>query len=172
VPQPLAVPRWSGTVIEPHVRRALARLGAEPDEAAAPAALAARLARARLPDAALAAVRGLRESVGQHLDALAAVPDVVERSVVDGARAQLGHRVDRLERRLVAAEKRRDAAVARDVATVSAALRPKGAPQERVLNAVPMLARHGPALLDAMLAAARTHAEAVVARGADAFPGG
>jgi hypothetical protein len=40
-----------------------------------------------------------------------------------------------------------------------------------VLNAIPLLARYGPALVDAMLAAARPHAAAIVARGAGAFTG-
>jgi uncharacterized protein YllA (UPF0747 family) len=172
VPQPLAVPRWSGTVVEPHVRRALARLGAAPGDLADADALAARLARARMPAAALDAVARLRAAVDEHLAALAAVPDVAEPRVVDGTRAQLAHRLDRLERRLVAAEKRRADGVARDLATAAAALRPRGAPQERVLNAIPLLARHGPALLDAMLAGARAHAEAIVARGAAAFAAG
>jgi uncharacterized protein YllA (UPF0747 family) len=169
VPQPLAVPRWSGTVVEPHVRRALARLGATVDELADADALAARLARARLPEAATRAVADLRASIDAHLDTIAATPNVLSAPAVAGARAQLTHRVDRLERRLVAAEKRRADDVARDVATASCALRPRGARQERVLNAVPLLARNGPAVIDAMLAAARPHAAAIVARGAAAF---
>jgi uncharacterized protein YllA (UPF0747 family) len=171
VPQPLAIPRWSGTVIEPRVRRALGRLGAAPEELSDAEALEGRLARARLPGAALRAVDELRAAFNAHLDALAAVPDALAASVVDGTRAQLAHRVDRLERRLVAAEKRRASDVARDLALARAALRPRGSRQERVLNAIPLLARYGPALVDGMLAAARPHAAAIVARGAGAFTG-
>jgi hypothetical protein len=151
------------------VRRALARLEATVDDLADADALEGRLARSRLPAAATAAVAGLRAAVAGRLDDLAAVPHALDARVVDGARAQLAHRIDRLERRLVAAEKRRADAVARDLATARAALRPRGARQERVLNAVPLLARHGPAMTDAMLAAAREHAAAIVARGAGAF---
>jgi len=169
VPHPIAVPRWSGTIIEPHVRRALARLGAEPDDVADADALAARLARARLPAEASAAVASRRRAVDEQLAALAEVRGVIDPPVIAGARAQITHRIDRLERRLVAAEKRRADDVARDLTTVTAALYPRGVRQERVLNAVPLLARHGPALTEAMLTAARMHAEAVVARGIGAF---
>lgn len=165
VAQPLAVARWSGTVIEPHVRRTLARLGVEPNELADVDALAGRMARERLPAAARDAVSALRAAIDAHLGALAEAEGAVERPVVDGARAQLAHRVDRLERRLLAAEKRRADAVARDLATAASALFPHGARQERMLNAVPLLARHGPALIDAMLAAARVHAERLIVHG-------
>jgi bacillithiol biosynthesis cysteine-adding enzyme BshC len=165
VAQPLAVPRWSGTVIEPHVRRALDRLGAAPDELADGDALAARLARARLPTAVHDALAGLRDAVDSRIAALASAVPGGSRRVLEGARGQLAHRVNRLERRLLAAEKQRDAAVRRDLATASTALYPRGARQERVLNVVPLLARHGPALLDAVLAAARVHAERLVSHG-------
>jgi uncharacterized protein YllA (UPF0747 family) len=74
-------------------------------------------------------------------------------------------RLDRLERRWVAALKRADEAVARDFATARAALYPLGTRQERALNPVPLLARHGPALWEAMLAQARLHAASLVERG-------
>jgi hypothetical protein len=48
---------------------------------------------------------------------------------------------------------------------VRGALRPFGLPQERALNLLPILARHGLEVLDDMLAAARTHADTLV-RGA------
>jgi putative peptidoglycan lipid II flippase len=72
VAQPLALPRWSGTVVEPHVRRVLTRLGARADELSDVDALAARLARARLPPAAREAVGALRASIDEHLGLLAA----------------------------------------------------------------------------------------------------
>ncbi len=169
VSQPLAVPRWSGTIVEPQVRRALARLDADVHDLADAHALEARLARARTPASAREALAALRDALDGPLDALAAVPGALAPRAVEGARAQLRHKVDRLERRVVAAAKRADAQAARDLEAVRAALRPNGAPQERVLNAVPLLARHGPALVEAMLAAARAHAERVVARGTAGF---
>lgn len=170
VAQPLAVPRWSGTVVEPWVRRAMRRLGAEVDQVADPDALAARLARGRLGTPFDQALAALRRAVDDGVAGLAAAAPSAGRRVVDGARGQLVHRIDRLERRLVAAEKRRDAATARDLAAVTAALHPLGSRQERVLNPVPLLARYGPALVDAMLGEARRHAEGLVARGVGRHP--
>jgi len=86
----------------------------------------------------------------------------LERAVQGAAGAML-HRAERLERRFLAAVKRRETALMTDVATLRAALRPRGARQERVLSPVPILARHGMALLDDMLVAAGPHAERIVA---------
>jgi hypothetical protein len=85
----------------------------------------------------------------------------ISAAVVGGAQS-LQHRLDRLERRFVAAIKRRETLQMRDVATLRAALRPGGIRQERVLNAIPMLARHGCSLLTEMVKAARPHAASLV----------
>ena len=49
-----------------------------------------------------------------------------------------------------------------DVATARAALYPDGKRQERALNFLPLLARHGPALLERMRERAMEHARALV----------
>ena len=165
---PLAVPRWSGTVVEPHVRRALDRLGIAPKDLEVPNAAEGRLARERMPGDVRLALDGLRADVDGRVDALrraSAERALVRDAVLDGARNTLYGRIDRLERRLVAALKREDEAVARDFAVARASLYPLGKRQERALNPVPLLARHGPALWEAMLAQARTHAESLVERG-------
>lgn len=56
----------------------------------------------------------------------------------------------------------------RQVSTARGALYPLGIRQERALNAVPFLARHGSAFVDGMVSAARGHALALV--GADGAP--
>ena len=53
----------------------------------------------------------------------------------------------------------------RDVGTVRGALYPLGTRQERALNVLPSLARHGTALWEGMLEQARRHAESLVAGG-------
>lgn len=168
-PLPLAVPRWSGTVVESHVQRILARLEITEAELTDPHAVESRLVRARFSTTSRAALESLRASVRTSLAALRAehaLPD----AAVDGAANQLGHRVDRLERRLLAATKRREMQLMRDVATARAALAPLGGRQERVLNMLPLLARHGPALIDAMRQAARAHVALVVAGTYDTVP--
>jgi uncharacterized protein YllA (UPF0747 family) len=67
---------------------------------------------------------------------------------LEGLRRSLSHRLDRAERRFLAALKRREADLMRDIATAVAALYPEGVRQERMLNFVPFLARYGQPLLD------------------------
>jgi bacillithiol biosynthesis cysteine-adding enzyme BshC len=166
VPQPLAVPRWSATIVEPHVRRALDRIGMDVDDLRHPHGADGVLARAAMPSPVSTALGDLRAAVARATDALRSATDgqpaLVPDRVVDGAAGALSHRVDRLERRYVAALKRRDDETSRALGVARSALYPGGVRQERVLNPLPMIARHGPALLDAMLEAAREHAQTVV----------
>jgi len=163
VTPPAAVPRWSCTLVEPHVTELLERLGTTEAELVDPNALESRLARASLGDDATEALHRLRS-------ALASLPDWLNESAaaldleraVQGAAGAMLHRADRLERRLLAGVKRRETALMTDVATLRASLRPRGARQERVLNPIPILARQGMALLQDMIAAARPHAEQLV----------
>ena len=97
-----------------------------------------------------------RPRVVQGLDHL--IPD----RVVEGARHQMLHRVDRLERRLRAASRARATEAVMDLATVRAALMPENQRQERRLNPVPMLARHGDLLLAQLKAGAAMHAGSLV----------
>jgi bacillithiol biosynthesis cysteine-adding enzyme BshC len=165
--QPLAVPRWSGTILEPHVRRILARNGLEVADLENADATLGRLARELLSDrvrVALARYRAALESAADELSKAVAEGDapLVPDPVLTGARNSIGHRLDRLERRVVAASKRKHDQLVRDVETARASLFPLGRPQERMLNLMPMLARHGEPLLEAMLDAAREHASALV----------
>jgi len=165
--QPLAVPRWSGLIVEPHVRRILARTGLAVDDLREADATLGRLARELLSErvrSALAGYRSALESAAAELSAAVADGDspLVPQPVLTGARNSIGHRLDRLERRVVAASKRKHEQLVRDVETARAALFPLGRPQERMLNLMPLLARHGEALLEAMLTSAGEHAAALV----------
>ena len=82
--------------------------------------------------------------------------------VTEGLGRSLSHKLGRAERRLLAAVKRREVNVRRDLMVVSAALFPLGQRQERVLNHVPMVTRGGPDLVSDMQAAARKHARTLV----------
>jgi len=160
---PVAVPRWSCTVIEPRVQVMLDRLGITPDELAAPDELEGRLARAEMSERTSRTLAELRETIALLPDALGDESDTLGIGpAVLGAAQSLQHRVDRLERRLVAAIKRRESELMRDVATLRAALHPHGERQERVLNGVPLLARNGSQLLTEMCRAAGPHAAALV----------
>jgi uncharacterized protein YllA (UPF0747 family) len=139
VPVPVVVPRWSCSLVEPQVDAMLAHYGATMDDLAAPDLLETRLARAAMH--------------GASAEAFAAV---------QGAMQSLQHRIDRMERRLVAGIKRREEQRMHDVGTLRGALYPLGGRQERTLNLIPLLARHGSSLLTDMRDAARPHADRLV----------
>jgi len=163
---PLVVPRWSCTIIEPHIAARMAARGVAPAELADPHAVEGRLARGEAPAGVLEAVEAWRGELEGGADALRValeeVPGLLPHAVVEGARRQMLWRAERLERRLVAALKRRDEAMRQDVATMRGALFPGGMRQERALNLLPLLARHGMGVFDAMRAGARRHADALL----------
>lgn len=174
---PLVLPRWSGMIIEPHVARILDRYALPPAALQDPHAAERDLVRKRLPDGVMDySLQRFREQVdaaaAELAWALRSAQDVVlPEAVLEGMRRSTGARVARLERRILAAAKRANATLMRDVATARAALYPLGAPQERKLNFIPLLARHGPVLLRSMLGAATAHASSMLDGGAGSGAG-
>jgi bacillithiol biosynthesis cysteine-adding enzyme BshC len=157
---PLVLPRWSSTIIEPRIERLLVRLGASPEEMRAPHAVEARLARDAMPPEIAEGIRRLREEIAVGIAGLEQSDrdKLVPGASLEGLRRSLFHRLDRAERRFLAAVKRRESNLMRDVATAVAALYPEGTRQERMLNFVPFLARYGEPLLESMRAAADSYA--------------
>lgn len=167
LPRPLAVPRWSATIVEPTIDRRLGRLGLTVADLLDPHAAERQLGERALPQEVRTALEGLRHDVVARMAALrtpdGAGPALVPDRVLEGARLQLEHRVARLERRLRAAAYRREEALGRDVVAVRAALRPDQQRQERRLSAIPFLARHGDLLLTQLKAGAALHAGSLLA---------
>lgn len=161
-PAPLALPRWSGTILESHIEKLLARYGLEPADLADPHAAETALARAALPASARERLAELRTSADRAAALGQDGDELLPAAVLEGFRRHLHHRIDRLERRYLAAAKRREEAALRDLATLRGALYPGGKRQERAANLVPFLARHGDAIWDAMAAEARAHAAALL----------
>jgi bacillithiol synthase len=159
VARPLALPRWSGMVIPRDIDNALKRLKLEPEALRDPHGAEGNLARAALPLAATKALDALRVSIrGQ----VAALDGLLGAATLDGARDQLLRRADRLERRLLAAMKHREAESMRDVASARAVLYPFGKPQERALNIIPLWSRHGEELIAGIRAACAAHARRLI----------
>ncbi|HSJ64043.1 MAG TPA: bacillithiol biosynthesis BshC [Gemmatimonadaceae bacterium] len=163
VARPLAVPRWSGTVLEPHVQRLLDRHALDIEGLVPAGAAEGAVARQAIAPEVREAMGRLRGATGSALETLsraleASGAPAVPPAVLSGAGRDVERRVARLERRIIAAAKREQTDAMRDVATLRAALLPEGKPQERVLNLLPLLARHGPRLLDRVRAAADRHA--------------
>jgi bacillithiol biosynthesis cysteine-adding enzyme BshC len=166
---PLAVPRWSTTIIEPHIARILARLQIDEAELADPHRAEGRVARESLPPAAARALNEFRAELGRLAgavsDAVRSAPLPVPADAVDGAHRAMRYRLERLERRIVASVKRRDEETMTQIGTARGALFPLGTRQERALNIIPFIARHGPVVTERMLAAARDHARELVGTG-------
>lgn len=167
VARPLAVPRWSATVIEPTADRRLGRLGLTIQDLRDPHAPERRLGDRALPNEVRSALEALRHDIATRIAELGAISvaegGLVPERVTEGTRLQLAHRVDRLERRLRAAARTREVEAMRDLTAVRAMLMPEGHRQERRLTFVPLLARHGDLLLQQLKAGAALHAGTLVA---------
>lgn len=165
-PRPRVLPRWSGTVLEPAVLDLLARRGIAWRDLEAPHGAEAQIAAAATDPRILAQLDAWRGGIAKHgaeLQALLGLqPDVLDARVVDGSVRAMQWRADRLQRRILAGAKRREAGAMHDVETLRGALFPGGKRQERALSFAPMMAQHGPVVVAAMREAATRHAMALV----------
>lgn len=161
---PVAVPRWSGTLVEPRMQRLADRLGVTRDDLVDPHVAESRLARAAMPEALRAPIVALQPTVDAAIQRIASADasGVVPYPVVEGLRRRIAHQVERFERRAIAAVKRREDALMRDIAHLRGFFFPGGKRQERALSIVPTLARHGAATLEVMRREADRHAARVL----------
>ncbi len=159
VPVQRPVPRWSGIVVEAQADRVLARFGASIEELMADgAALERRVVRHELPPLATQALAALGEATSRHYGDLAQVAAEVDPTLVralEGLGRRAAWAADRAERKLVTHLLRRRALELAQVGRARTALRPDGAPQERVLGIPTFGARHGGTLAAAVRDAAR-----------------
>lgn len=166
VTRPAIVPRWSTTIVEPHVEKILEKLYLLPEDFRQPHEVESRVARSHVPKRVLDELEATRAALEDRLDqlsdAVAQESATVSASVTGGLRANLLRRLDRFERRLLAAAKRQHGDVMNEIATARGSLYPLGKPQERSLNFVPLLARYGPGLRDDMLREAAAHAHRII----------
>jgi bacillithiol biosynthesis cysteine-adding enzyme BshC len=156
VPAQVAVPRWSGVVVEPRVDRVLAKFGAALEELMTPGQqLEARVVRAQLPAAAVDAAARLRRAIEAEYDALLpavrSVDPTLERPTV-AARQQALRGLAELEKKVAQHLRKREAVELAQIARARTAVLPRGLPQERVLTAACWLGRYGPAFLDDVFA--------------------
>ena len=163
-PAPRAVPRWSTTIVEEGIDRILDRYGVTIEDLADNDALLTRLVRGRMPPELVNPLADLRADIARAATALldGAARHGIDAKIIDGLRAQLALRAGRGERRLLAALKRRETDLRRDLGTARASLFPGGIRQERSLSFVPFVARYDGALIERMMAEATHHAERIV----------
>ncbi len=160
-PLPVVLPRWSATIIEPVIDRMLGRLGMVFNDIKPPHQAERRMGDRAMPPLVRDTLEALRRDVDAKLNVLRDSPEgtaMVHAQTIEGARHQLKFRIDRLERRFRAAALKAETTALKDLGSVRAALMPEGQRQERVLNPLPLVARHGEALMDLLRAGAATHA--------------
>jgi uncharacterized protein YllA (UPF0747 family) len=162
--KPTAVPRWSTTIVEQGIERILARYAVAVSDLADYDGLLTRLVRDRMPPELATPLAELRDDIARTANALldGAKRNGIDPKIIEGLRAQLALRAGRGERRLVAALKRREEDLRRDLGTARASLYPDGIRQERALSFVPFLARYDGPLVEEMLSAAAAHADRLV----------
>jgi bacillithiol synthase len=159
---PLALPRTSLRIIPPDVQTTLARHGQSVESMRDTRELVRTLAAEATPDASIDALAALRAQIRSTIATIRSTNPALPAAALDGAGAQLSHRADRLERRMLAASKREITDQLRRVAQAQALLWPHGSPQERVVNPLPWLARYGTPLLDGMQSACHAQAATLV----------
>lgn len=151
IPRQLALPRWSGILIEPRVDRVLQKFQIDLEDLLEPAGtLEARLVRSQLPGEAVRAVAGLRAALESGYQALGLSATEIDPTLarpVQGAKHQALNGLQDIERKLVQHLKRRQETELGQITTARARLLPNGKSQERVLTVAPFLARYGPGLL-------------------------
>jgi uncharacterized protein YllA (UPF0747 family) len=96
--------------------------------------------------------------LGDALSSLAEDDAVIDRRVAEGHARRAAWQAGRIERRILAAVKRRETAAMFALGTARGSLYPFGMRQERALNFLPLLSRYGPSLVEDMRAAAAAHA--------------
>jgi uncharacterized protein YllA (UPF0747 family) len=167
VERPVAVPRWSTTIVEPAIERILERYDVPIEALKDFEGLLNQLVRARTPADVMQPLTDLRSQIDQVATALTETGPKhrIDTKIIDGIRAQLSLRLDRGERRLIAALKRNEVEMRRDLGTARASLYPEGVRQERSLSFVPFVARYGKPLIEEMLGAARAHADRLTGAG-------
>ncbi len=151
IPRQLALPRWSGILVEPRVERVLQKFGIELEDLLTPAgALEAKLVREQLPSEAVHALQQLRSALETGYEALGRSATEVDPTLarpVQGAKNQGLSGVHDIERKLLQHLKRRQEIELAQIAKARAMVLPDNKLQERVLTVAPFLARYGPSLL-------------------------
>lgn len=144
-PRPVVVPRWSGLIVESRIQGILDRYNLNVEDFRDPHAAETRMARESLPPDLMSRLAELRSSIQSSVSSLAGADhgELVPSAVIEGLKRNVAHRIDRLERRYIAAVKRNGNEALREIAIARGALFPEGAPQERALNFIPFLARFG-----------------------------
>jgi bacillithiol synthase len=151
---PVVVPRPSVTLLDARARRLLERLGLEADDFARPYdELVATVIRREVPASASASLQRIRDELRAGYAELIVAVEAIDPTLagpLTGARNRSLIQAFEAEKRIVRHFKRRNSILLEQLRKAAASLQPEGAPQERVLAALPLLAQHGSALAAAV----------------------
>jgi bacillithiol biosynthesis cysteine-adding enzyme BshC len=159
------VPRWAGTVVAPWAERLLERLGITADEVLHDDGTLGRSILERdFPADARQALEALRKQIARSAPVVGAagkrIDPVLSRSVA-GRMRRLGEITGEIDASLQRHLRRRTTIAHAQYQRLLQGLRPRGAPQERVLISPVYLGRFGPAWLNAIFDAAHQWADAL-----------
>lgn len=151
VQRQLALPRWSGILVEPRVERVLQKFAVELDDLLEPAGvLEARLVRSQLPERAVRTLQEMRDAIESGYEGLGASAAEIDPTLVrpvQGAKNQALSGLQDIERKLIQHLKRRQDIELGQISKARTLVLPDNKPQERMLTLAPFLARYGPSLL-------------------------
>jgi bacillithiol biosynthesis cysteine-adding enzyme BshC len=154
------IPRFSATMVEPKMQRLMERYGITvPDVFAGPEALRQKLAAHSLPHDLQSAFETTKQSLDAHLTAIKEKLTRLDRTLVDAAEtavSKMHYQLDRLHTQAARAELQKGELVSRHAETLSQALYPHKALQERGIGGIYFVARYGPDLLHQLYAAIRS----------------
>jgi bacillithiol biosynthesis cysteine-adding enzyme BshC len=166
VEPPVVVPRQGVTVVEPRIRHVLDRFSLQPADLARPLhEITTDFVHGELPETVTQPLERLREALEREFGALAVAAAGIDPTLHDWVMSRRNRAlsdVARSERKVTSHLKKRRSDQIRQLRRASINLHPNGAPQERVLNALPLLARYGPALLRDIAACMRVDLDARV----------
>ncbi len=156
VPKQAAIPRWSGVVVEPRVARSLEKFGTTAAEVSeAGAEVERRVLHGLVPADFDPAFADAKQAIAAAYDRIVAVAKAIDPTLERPATASRGgaeNGLADLEKRLLQAQKRRQGEVMAQWERARAAIRPAGAPQERIVGLPAFAGRYGfdflPALAD------------------------
>jgi len=145
------VPRYSATIVEPKMQRLIERYGITvPDVLGSPEALRQKLAAHSLPEELQTAFDAAKKSLDSNLSAIKEKLARLDRTLVDAAEtanSKMHYQLERLYTQAARAELKKGELVSRHADTLSHALYPGRALQERGIGGMYFIARYGRDLL-------------------------
>ncbi len=155
LPMPVLFPRASFTLMEPKVERLLEKHGISFDDIVRHREKILDVLAAReIPDSLMAGLRDARERSRETWAAIAEEAGAFEKTLkptAENAARAFSFRLDRLERKIVKAAKRKNDLLQNHCGRILASLWPEGGLQERSLILPPFIARYGKGVMDLVL---------------------